>query len=101
MRESSSDSVAVNLYHRSFLRCQAIIAHVAQLTDGVALLTQATESLLEGKGHARIYWEGDESGAHIVQDYYCQFKDGSSSATMEFKWFHRVIGTSNITDISD
>ena len=47
--ESSIESVSMNFYHRNFVRCQALITHVSNLTDGVSLLTQATEALLEGE----------------------------------------------------
>ncbi len=52
LRKSSSHLRRENFYHRGYSRSLRMVSHVTNLTDAVALLTQATEPLLHGESRA-------------------------------------------------
>ena len=49
MRKSVSQFRPENFYLHGYGRSQGMVNHVTNLTDAVALLTQATEPLIHGK----------------------------------------------------
>lgn len=49
IRDSLSDGKTDNYYHHNFTRCQGLITHISNMTDGVSMLTQATHTLLKGQ----------------------------------------------------
>ena len=51
MRKSVSHTRPENFYQRGYARSQGMVNQVTNLTDAVALLTQATEPLIHGKLH--------------------------------------------------
>ena len=70
MRKSVSQCRPENFYLHGYGRSQGMVNHVTNLTDAVALLTQATEPLIHGKKLIWLLFNGETSATYNFKNSY-------------------------------